>query len=259
MKLARGRAVFWDLAVAALALAAIGLALEAWTRGLAVPIYLFPPPSAVIDRLGREGSFFFAETVVTVSEAAMGFLVGSAAAFVLATAMSRSRALERSLFPLAILVKLTPIVAIAPLLTLWFGFGAAPKVVIAALITFFPMLVNTFVGLRSADPQEVAFLRTLGASENEIFRHLRVPGSLPYVYSAARISTNLALLGAVVGEWTGADRGLGRVIFVANANLDLPALFAAVLLLALVGVGLNAAVSAVERRVLHWHPVTLAM
>ena len=93
-----------------------------------------------------------------------------------------------------------PIVAIAPLFTLWFGFGTAPKVAIAALITFFPMLVNSFVGLRSADLQEVAFLETLGASGREIFRHLRVPSALPYLFSGARISLNLALIGAVIGN-----------------------------------------------------------
>ena len=129
---------------------------------------------------------------------------------------------------------------------------------IAALITFFPMLVNSFVGLRSADLQEVAFLETLGASGREIFRHLRVPSALPYLFSGARISLNLALIGAVIGEWTGADRGLGRVIFVANANLDLTILFGAVLVLAAIGIAANAFVGVAERRLLHWHPIAVA-
>ncbi len=195
---------------------------------------------------------------VTVTEAAMGFALGTALAFAAASAMTVSRTLERTVFPLAILVKLTPIVAVAPLFTLWFGFGSAPKVAIAALITFFPMVVNAFVGLRSADPQEVAFLETLGATRTEIFRLLRIPTALPYLFSGARISLNLALIGAVIGEWTGADHGLGRVILVANANLDLATLFAAVLLLAAIGIAANAAVGTAERRVLHWHPAELA-
>ncbi|MBI2983875.1 MAG: ABC transporter permease subunit, partial [Chloroflexi bacterium] len=128
---------------------------------------------------------------------------------------------------------------------------------IAALITFFPMLVSAFVGLRSVDPQELAFLETLGASRQEIFVRLRAPSALPYLFSAARVSANLALIGAVVAEWTGAERGLGRVIFVANANLDLTTLFGAVLILAAAGIGVNALVGAAERRVLHWHPITL--
>jgi NitT/TauT family transport system permease protein len=104
----------------------------------------------------------------------------------------------------------------------------------------------------------VAFLQTLGASGREIFRHLRVPSALPYLFSGARISLNLALIGAVIGEWTGADRGLGRVIFVANANLDLTILFGAVLVLAAIGIAANALVGAAERRVLHWHPIAVA-
>ena len=246
-----------DVVVAAIALLVVALVLEVWTTSLRVPGYLMPAPSAIGGRLVRDGGWFASEAAVTFVEAAAGFAVGTSLAFAGASAMTISRALERTVFPLAILVKLTPIVAVAPLFTLWFGFGAAPKVAIAALITFFPMLVNAFVGLRSVDPQELAFLETLGASRSEIFWRLRAPSALPYLFSAARVSTNLALIGAVVAEWTGAEQGLGRVIFVANANLDLTALFGAVLVLASIGIAVNALVSALERRVLHWHPITL--
>ncbi|MEK6207193.1 MAG: ABC transporter permease [Chloroflexota bacterium] len=247
-----------DLSVALAAIAGIALVLELWTRALRVPSYLLPAPSAVVARMATDAGLLAREGSITLGEAAAGFVLGTGIAFALATAMAWSRPLERTLFPLAILVKLTPIIAIAPLFTLWFGFGTAPKVAIAALITFFPMLVNSFVGLRSADLQEVAFLQTLGASGREIFRHLRVPSALPYLFSGARISLNLALIGAVIGEWTGADRGLGRVIFVANANLDLTILFGAVLVLAAIGIAANALVGAAERRVLHWHPIAVA-
>ena len=247
-----------DIVVALGAIAVIAVALEIWTRATHVPGYLMPAPSAVVARFAGEWPFFMREAAVTIAEAAGGFVVGTLVAFAIAAAMVRSRVLERTLFPLAILVKLTPIVAVAPLFTLWFGFGSAPKVAIAALITFFPMVVNAFVGLRSADPEEVAFLETIGATRAEIFRYLRVPSALPYLFSGARISLNLALIGAVIGEWTGADRGLGRVILVANANLDLATLFAAVLLLAAIGIAANALVGTSERRVLHWHPAQLA-
>src|SRR5581483_11313594 len=253
----RRDARFLDL-IAGAAMGVIAIALEIWTAAFHVPGYLVPAPSAVGARLVADWAMFLREAAVTIAEASMGFLVGTTVAFAIASAMVRSRVLERTLFPLAILVKLTPIVAVAPLFTLWFGFGSAPKVAIAALITFFPMVVNAFVGLRSADPQEVAFLETLGATRTEVFRHLRVPNALPYLFSGARISLNLALIGAVIGEWTGADHGLGRVILVANANLDLATLFAAVLLLAAIGIAANALVGTVERRVLHWHPVELA-
>lgn len=253
----RPRSALVDLAVAAITVLVLAAVLEVWTRALRVPPYLLPAPSAVGERLWRDAALFASDAAVTLTEAAAGFALGSALAFAAGSAMTFSRSLERSIFPLAILVKLTPIVAVAPLFTLWFGFGAAPKIAIAALITFFPMLVNAFVGLRSVDPQELAFLETLGASKSEVFWRLRAPSALPYLFSATRVSANLALIGAVVAEWTGAERGLGRVIFVANANLDLTALFAAVLILALAGIGVNAGVGAMERRILHWHPITL--
>ncbi|MDQ2952731.1 MAG: ABC transporter permease [Chloroflexota bacterium] len=251
------RRALTDLAIAAGAIALIAVAVELWTSAFHVPGYLVPAPSAVAAKLIGDAPFFLREAAVTIAEASAGFALGTAVAFAIAAAMVRSRILERTLFPLAILVKLTPIVAVAPLFTLWFGFGSAPKVAIAALITFFPMVVNAFVGLRSADPQEVVFLETLGAGRGEIFTKLRVPSALPYLFSGARISLNLALIGAVIGEWTGADRGLGRVILVANANLDLATLFAAVLLLAAIGIAANAVVGSAERRVLHWHPAQL--
>src|SRR5205823_9937460 len=244
------RRTFVDLAVALVAIAGIALVLEVWTRVMSVPSYLLPAPSAVGARMGTDAGLLAREGGITLSEAAGGFVIGTGVAFALATVMASSRPLERTLFPLAILVKLTPIVAVAPLFTLWFGFGSAPKVAIAALITFFPMVVNAFVGLRDVDPQELAFLQVLDASRWEVFRTLRVPSSLPYLFSGARISANLALIGAVVAEWTGADRGLGRVILVANANLDLATLFGAVLVLVLIGVAVNVAASTVEVRVL---------
>jgi ABC-type nitrate/sulfonate/bicarbonate transport system permease component len=243
-----------DVLVAAAALAAVAVGLELWVRAAEVPEYLFPAPSAVLARLAEDPSFFALEAAVTVVEATFGFALGVTAAFGVGALMAHSRVLERFLYPLAVLVKLTPIVAVAPLFTLWFGFGAPPKIAIAALITFFPMVVNAFVGLRDVDPSELAFLQVLDASRWEIFRALRVPSSLPYLFSGARISANLALIGAVVAEWTGADRGLGRVILVANANLDLATLFGAVLVLVVIGVAVNVLASTVEGRVLHWHP-----
>lgn len=246
-----------DLGVALAALALLALVLEIWTSAFRVPPYLVPSPSSIAVRLWTDAAMFAREAAITVGEASGGFVVGTTTAFVAAALMAQSRFLERTLFPIAILVKLTPIVAVAPLFTLWFGFGTGPKIAIAALITFFPMLVNSFVGLRSADAQELAFLQTLGASRSEIFRMLRVPSALPFLFSGARISLNLALIGAVIAEWTGADRGLGRVIFVANANLDLTALFGAVLTLAAIGIAANAVVGAAERRVLHWHPIVV--
>ena len=139
-------------------------------------------------------------------------MLGAAVAFTGATLMAHSRFLERTLLPIAILVKVTPIVAVAPLFVIWFGFGSLPKIFIASLITFFPVLVNAMVGLRAVNPGALDFFRSLHASRTETYLKLRLPSSLPYLFAAFRISIPLSVIGAVVGEWFSGDRGLGSVI-----------------------------------------------
>lgn len=226
---------------------------EAVVRLGDVPVYLLPSPSAVLERLLARWTVFASNAGTTLVEALAGFAVGGLVALILATLMAHSRLAERVLYPLALLVKVTPIVAIAPLFVIWFGFGPLPKILIAALITFFPMLVNALAGLRAANPAALDFLRSVGASTAQIFLKLRLPGSLPYLFAAARVAIPLSLIGAVVGEWWGASDGLGRIIFLANTNLDMPTLFGAVVVLALLGVGLTSLLSLAERRWLSWH------
>lgn len=153
-------------------------------------------------------------------------------------------------------MKVTPIVALYPLLAIWFGFGIGPKVAIAALITFFPMLVNAIVGLRSVDPQALDAMRVLAASRWEVFRRLRFPSSLPYVFAALRISVPLSLVGAVVAEFLSGSSGMGQLILIAGGAFDTPALFGAVFVLATLGVSLTALVGYVEGHVLDWHVST---
>ncbi|MDE2823753.1 MAG: ABC transporter permease subunit, partial [Chloroflexota bacterium] len=151
------------------------------------------------------------------------------------------------------LIKVTPIVAIAPLFVIWFGFGSFPKMMIAALITFFPVMVNTFIGLRSVNPTTLDFFRLLDASEAQVLIKLRIPGALPYVFAAFRIAVPLSVIGAVVGEWFTGDRGLGSVIIVAHHNIDMPTLFSAIAVLACIGLGLTGITALIEQRVLFWH------
>jgi NitT/TauT family transport system permease protein len=155
------------------------------------------------------------------------------------------------------MVKVTPIVAIAPLLAVWFGFGLAPKLFIVALIVFFPVMVNAVIGLRSVDPWALQYLRSLDASPREILLKLRLPSGLPYLFAAFKVSIPLSVIGAVVAEWFSGDQGLGRVIQVANSNVDMPTAFAAVVSLAAMGIALYAAIAIVERRLLFWHESTL--
>ena len=232
---------------------AAALAWELWTLLADIPEYIVPAPSAALSRLFGDLAYFAGESAVTLGEAVAGFALGSLAALAAAALMAHSRIAERALYPIAILIKVTPIVAVAPLFVIWFGFGPVPKALIAALITFFPVLVNGVTGFRSVDGGALDFMRSLRASRREIFLKLRLPSAMPFVFAAFRVAVPLSLIGAVVAEWFSGDRGLGSVIIIAHSNLDMPTLFAAILALAGVGVALTAAVSAIEKRVLFWH------
>ena len=264
--LARGRvpglralaSAFGYLLPSALALVALMVVWEAWTRLAHVPVYIVPAPTTVLSRLFGDIGFFAGQGAVTLLEAAAGFLLGSAVAIASATLMAHSRFLERTLFPLAVLVKVTPIIAVAPLFVIWFGFGSFPKVLIAALITFFPVMVNTLAGLRSVDPGALDLFRSLHASRLEVLLKLRAPSSLPFLFAAFRIAVPLSVIGSFVGEWFTGDRGLGSVIIVAHNNLDTPTLFSAIFSLAFIGISLTMITSYVEKRVLFWHESFIA-
>jgi NitT/TauT family transport system permease protein len=251
-----GRALhelLWQVVPAVFGLAIALAAWEAWIEIKDVKPYLVPAPHRVAERLYEDPWFFAQEGLQTLEGALLGFALGAAVAIVLASLMSQTRFLERAIFPLAILIKVTPIVAIAPLLTIWFGFGLMPKVFIAALIVFFPIMVNALIGFRSVNPGSLALLESLSASRAEVFLRLRLPSALPYLFAAFRFSVPLSVIGAVVAEWFSGDRGLGSVIYIANNNLDMATAFAGVFMLAILGVGLFLITAIVERRVLFWH------
>lgn len=258
LRMAAARSRLQD-ALPTLALAAfLVLSWEGAVRLAGWPTYLLPTPSLVVRRWLDEPAFYLREGGVTLAEAMGGLAVGAGGAFVVGALMAHWRPLERALLPLAVLVKVTPIVTLAPLLVLWFGFGPLPKVLIAALLTFFPMLIAAVSGLRAIDPTSYDVLRTLNASAFRVFLVLRVPSALPLLLAAAKVCATLALIGAVVAEWVGADRGLGRAILLANTNLDTPAVFAGVLTLAVMGIVLVSALTVLERRLLFWHESQLA-
>ena len=234
-------------------LVAVGVAWEVLVRASGVADYLVPTPSAVLSRLFEDLGYFLFHGAITLMEALGGFAMGTVVAVVAAGVMAHSRLFERTVYPIALLIKVTPIVAIAPLFVIWFGFGSFPKMMIAALITFFPVMVNTFVGLRSVNPTTLDFFRLLDAREVQVLFKLRVPSALPYLFAAFRIAVPLSVIGAVVGEWFTGDRGLGSVIIVAHHNIDMPTLFSAIAVLACIGLGLTGITALVERRVLFWH------
>ena len=228
------------------------LAWELVVRLANVPTYLVPAPSMVAIRWLRDPLFFLTEGGVSLAEALGGLVIGGGAALLAGLLMARLRWLERALLPLALVLKMTPVVVVAPLFVLWFGFGPAPRVLIAALLTFFPVLIGAVSGLRAVPGAARDVLATLDASALDEVWLLRLPAALPYLFAAFKVSATLALLGAVIAEWVGGDRGLGRDILLANSNLDTPTTLAGVVTLAAIGLALVGALSLLERRLVFW-------
>lgn len=236
-------------------LVALVVVIAAWQLVAVGHRYVLPRPWSVVQQLVHYPGSYLHSGRVTLVEALVGLLIGFTSAVVLALAMSRVPVVGRAVLPLAVLLNVTPVVAIAPGLVVAFGFGITPKVIVTAVICFFPALVTTTVGLRSAEPAVIEVMRSLDASDTEILLRVRLPGSLPYLFAAARVCLPLSVIGAVVAEFVtpGSTDGLGTVIFLAAPNSQLDRVYAAVVCLGLLGVVLTTAVSLLERRVLSWH------
>jgi NitT/TauT family transport system permease protein len=223
---------------------------EAAVRAFDVPEYLLPAPTVILSTV--DGSLFL-QLAVTFSEAVMGFAIASVSAFLAALAFVRFRRLEQGFFPIAIAIKTTPLVALAPLLVLWQGTGWWSKITAASLICFFPVLVNSVKGLKAADAEYFELFKSMGATRPQEFGKLRIPFCLPYLFSALKISSSLAVVGAIVGEFVGATQGLGYLIMISSAHIETPALFSAIFASAAAGIVLFYAIGAAERLVVFWH------
>lgn len=217
-----------------------------------VPAYIVPSPSEIVVELFAEARWLVVDLGWTMLEAVMGFLIGSGIAFVTAVLFVHVRLVERAAFPWAIVLQTIPIVAIAPLLTIWFGYTLVPKVVIAAIICFFPVLVNTTRGLRSVSNEAMELMNVLSARRVAIFWRLRVPSSLPYVFVGLRVAATLSVIGSIVAEFTGADRGIGYVIVQASYRIDTRLMFAAIALSSLGGIVFFHMIGWVEKATLRW-------
>lgn len=241
---------FWTATVSFVAVLVLW---ELIVRLFQVSPIILPAPSGVFFEFFTHITFYIPHAWVTLYEAMLGFLLGIIVAIALGILLSHSIILEKFLLPLAVLANVTPIMAIAPLFILWFGFGSLPKILIAAIITFFPMLVNSIAGFRSIGENHYEYMQSLHASKKEIFLKLRVPNSLPYLFSAAKTCISLSVMGAVVGEWTGSTAGLGNVILMASNYMQMDRMFAAIFVLAFMGVSLTQIVRLIELKVLSWH------
>lgn len=215
------------------------------------PPFILPPPGAVATRLVTawgEG-IIQPHLVTTLQEVVLGFAVGAGAAVVIGYALARSVRVERLLSPYLVAAQATPILALSPLIALWFGPGLLSKVVICSLIVFFPVAVATMVGIRSVDARLLELGRSLRATRRQVLTTLEIPAALPSILGGMRVGVTLAVVGAIVGEWAGASQGLGVLINLARGSLfDYPLMFATLLVIAMVGIVLYLLVVVIERR-----------
>jgi NitT/TauT family transport system permease protein len=233
---------------------AVLAAWEALVRVFAVPAFILPAPSNVFVAMyrGFASTLYIDHIWVTVAETLLGFVLGTALAFLLGTVIALSRPVEYFLYPFIVMFQSMPKVALAPLIIVWFGLGLTSKVVNAALVAFFPLMVNTVVGLRSAEEDKINLMKSLAASKWQIFWMLQLPNAMPYIFAGLEIAMIFALIGAIVAEFVGAQSGLGMLIQSMNFTMDVAGQFSVLLLLSFLGLILNGIVAGVRKRVLFW-------
>lgn len=216
--------------------------------------FIAPSPWAVVETLYAKRAVLLDNLLPTAMEAAGGFLLGNLAAIAVATVFVHNKTLQDIFFPVVLMFNAVPLVAKAPVLVLIMGNGMEPKITIAALVCFFPTLVNMVRGLESVNPQAMELMRVLSASKTEIFFRLRLLNALPYLFSALRIAASMCVIGAVIGEWVGATVGIGAMILQATFNFDSPLLYAAILMSASLSGLFFLLVTVAERMVIRWQP-----
>ena len=228
---------------------------------LAIPGFILPPPSAIARTfvLGFATGAFLPDLAVTATEAIGGFLIGSFAGVLLGALIVMFPLMERIVYPYVVALQTVPKVAIAPLFVVWFGFGMTSKLVVVVLVSLFPVLVNMIAGLRSVDQDRLDLLGALSASRWQIFWHLRFPHALPYLFAGLNTAVVLSVIGAIVGEFVGAQKGIGFRILQANYNLDIAGVFSLFAVLSLLGLSMYATLRLIERKVVFWSAERMSM
>lgn len=226
---------------------------EVVVRVARLPEYLLPPPSGIVEAFRAEWQYLLPHTLVTVYEILAGFFLSIAVGVPLAMLIVYSPLLERAVYPLLVASQSIPKIAIAPLLIFWAGLGLFPKVLVAFLIAFFPVVIDTVLGLRSVEPEMFHLARSMGASETKVFLKIRLPNALPSIFAGLKVAVTLAVVGAIVGEFIQADRGLGYALLQANAMLNTKVSFATIVILAVIGTVLFLVVDWIERLLIPWH------
>lgn len=220
---------------------------------LQVPKWLLPSPIDIAGALITSSELILGHAWVTLQEVVIGFIISLVTGVALAIAIAYSRTLERAIYPFVIASQTVPVVAIAPILLIWFGYGLLPKVIVVALICFFPICVNMVDGLRSVDPELVSLMRTLGSTRWQIFTKAQFPASLPFLFSGTKVAIAVSVIGAVIGEWVGASAGLGYFMVRSASQFQTARVFAAIVVLSAMGISLFALASIAERYLLPWY------
>lgn len=231
------------------------VALAAWEIAVRIddtPRWFLPRPTDIAREMQDSRALLLQHTWTTAQEVLVGLSLALILGVLLAVIIASSRFIERAIYPAIVASQAIPIIALAPILLIWFGYGMTPKVIVVVLICFFPIVVSMVDGLRAADPDAIALLRSMGATRLQIMRIVRVPASLPNLFSGLRIAAAVSVIGALVGEWVGASSGLGYLMTRSAAQFQTPRLFAAVAIAALMGIVLFALVALVERLALPW-------
>ncbi|TIQ45923.1 MAG: ABC transporter permease [Mesorhizobium sp.] len=240
------------VALPVLGAASILLAWQYLLPLLGVPAYIVPTPTAIFGVFQKNFALLIDNLRPTLIEALAGFVIGNLAAVLLAVLFVHSRILQAAYFPIVLFLNTIPILALSPIIILIFGLGMTPKIVIAAVICFFPTLVNMIRGLDSAGDNEHELFRVLSATRWEVFWSLRLPRALPMLFSSLRIASATAVIGAIVGEWIGSDKGLGALIIQATFNYQSDRLYAAIVLSSSLSIALFCIVVPIERRAIRY-------
>jgi len=219
---------------------------EALVRFFKVPPYLLPAPSAIAVSMWRFRQSLLLDAWYTTYETVLGFALGAAIGFALAVLVVFSRVFERIVMPAAVLTQIVPKLAVAPLFVVWFGTGVAPKLAITALMAIFPVLLNCVAGLVTMDRRWLELFDSVSASRWQLFLKIQLPNSSPYIFAGLKLGMTLAVVGAIVGEWMGADHGLGNEMLIANSQLHTDLVFAALLVLSAIGLALFGVVALIE-------------
>lgn len=249
----RWRATFEELWRPFALLVGLGVLWWAITAAELVEPYLVPSPGTTLEAMTSNAGYLWDNTLVTAYETLAGFVLAAVVGIAAAVLMVYSRTVERSLYPLLLFAQVIPKIAVAPLFVVWLGFGPSPKILVAVLMAFFPVVISAVAGLRSVDPEMLELVSTMGSKPLQTFTKVRLPAALPHIFSGLKVAVTLAVTGAVVGEFVGSNEGLGYVILQANGNVDTPMLFAGLIIMSLLGVLLFAITEIAERLLLPWH------